>query len=217
MATWIKRSFEGVGITQVPPGPGLKQVQRRHATGTVMLLIDCSGSMQGITAYGEGQLYYPGSRLEKAIHGARVFVDEAVEALYSVGMILWNSGVAELRLPSEGAYETRALLHQSSYPAGGTDLYPALVESYRILKDLDGDRVVAIFGDGDLGTPHRVHPLVEEMKRAGIRFVTRGLGNVAAEEFGRISDEEPEKAKVESEEELSSSIASMVGALRAKD
>ena len=78
-----------------------------------------------------------------------------------------------------------------------------------------GDRVVAIFGDGDLGTPARVHPLVEQMKADSIRFVTRGLGAVAAKEFGKISDEEPGQVHVENEERLAESIASMAKALKA--
>lgn len=62
------------GITQVPPGPGIGAVQRRHSSGTVMLLIDVSNSMQGRP----NPPYFPGSGLEQAVLGARRFVDEAV-------------------------------------------------------------------------------------------------------------------------------------------
>jgi Mg-chelatase subunit ChlD len=201
MTEWIRRAFDRVGITQVPPGPGI---------GAVMLLIDVSNSMQGWP----NSPYFPGSRLEQAVLGARRFVDEAVGALYNVGIILWHTGVAELRLPSGDAAEAYQLLASSTFPAGGTDLYPALTCCYDILRDLTGDRVVAIFGDGDLGTPYRVLPLVAEMKADHIRFVTRGLGDVAARAFGEISDEEPGRARVDDEAKLADSIAGMAVALK---
>jgi Mg-chelatase subunit ChlD len=208
--TWIRRSFQGAGITQVPPGPGIGAVQRRHANGTVMLLIDVSNSMQGWP----NPPYLPGSRLEQAVLGARRFVDQAVGASYKVGIILWHTGVAELRLPSDDAAETYQLLASSTFPTGGTDLYPALARCYDVLQDHTGDRVVAIFGDGDLGTPGRVLPLVAEMKAENIRFVTRGLGDVAAQAFGEVSDEEPERARVDDEAKLADSIAGMASALK---
>lgn len=202
MATWVRRSFDSAGITQAPAGPALPAVQRRHASGTVMLLIDVSGSMQG-------------ERLAQAVVGARQFVDEAVEAGYAVGIVLWHTSVAAIRLPDTDPKETRALLAQASFPSGGTNLYPALERTNEVLQEYTGDRVVAIFGDGDLGSPARVHPLVARMKADDIRFVTRGLGAVAATEFGKISDEAPEHVRVDNEAHLAESIASMARSLKA--
>jgi uncharacterized protein with von Willebrand factor type A (vWA) domain len=201
VADWTRQSFDSVGLTQIPTGLYLKTMQRRLGGGTVTLLIDVSGSMQG-------------PPLAAAVVGARRFVDEAVEALYSVGIILWHTSVADERLPTEDGQPTYDLLTSGNFPSGGTDLYPALVRAHEILGPYAGDRVVAVFGDGDLGTPHRVMPKVEQMKRENIRFVTRGLGDVAAQAFGSISDEAPETARVDSVEDLADGIAGMATVLR---
>jgi hypothetical protein len=167
-----------------------------------MLLIDVSPSMFG-------------RPLDEALIGGKDFVDEAIEALYSVGIILWNSGVAAVRPPTEDGHPTYELLDRPAFTGDGTDLYPALVHCDELLKSYTGDRVVAVFGDGDLGTPSRVIPKVQEMKEKNIRFVTRGLGRRASEAFGSISDEAPEAAHVERVEDLAGSIAGMALTLHA--
>ena len=57
--------------------------------------------------------------------------------------------------------------------------------------------MVALFGDGDLTPKDQVLRKVAQMKSENIRFVTRGLGAAAAQEFGEISDEEPSSAAID--------------------
>lgn len=211
MANWTRRSFESVGLTQIPTGRYLETMQRRLGGGTAMLLLDVSGSMQD-----PNLSITPGiAPIHEAVIGARRFVDEAVEALYSVGIILWHLSVAAERLPTEDGQPAYQLLDQGNFPCGGTDLYPALCRAHEILGPYSGDRVVAIFGDGALGNQATLAlRKVEEMKHENIRFTTRGLGSVAAEAFASISDEAPEKTRVDSVHDLADGIASMATVLR---
>lgn len=200
-ASWIRRSFEAPGLTQIPPGAHLRPLQRRFGGGTVMLMIDVSGSMMG-------------RPIEEAVRGARDFVKEAVEARYDVGVILWHVEVVAACRPTSDGAEALAILGRA-VAGGGNDLIGPLVHCHATLDDFDGDRVVALFGDGDLTPKTRVLERVALMKSENIRFVTRGLGPAAAREFGEISDEAAEAARVDTVEDLAESIAGMATALRA--
>jgi hypothetical protein len=79
------------------------------------------------------------------------------------------------------------------------------------------DRVVALFGDGDLGSQRdEVLARVARMKAENIRFVTRGLGSYAAHVFGEISDEDPSSATIADVSDLAVGIADMATTLRTK-
>jgi hypothetical protein len=200
VATWIHRSFTAPGLTQIPSGPFLRAIQDRFG-GTVMLCIDVSGSMTG-------------NPLAEAVRGARQFVAEAVAVHYEIGVILWDHGVAAMALPAaDGVVATEVL--DKAHICGGTDLLPALIRCHEVLDDYSGDRVVALFGDGDLG-PARdaVHARVARMKAENIRFVTRGLGPQAAREFGDISSEDPQHAVIDGVADLAEGIASMAATLK---
>ena len=200
MANWIRRSFSAPGLTQIPPGPHLRAVQDRFG-GTVMLCIDVSGSMSG-------------TPLIEAVRGARQFVAEAIAAHYKIGVILWDTGVAALAEPTPDDRAATAVL-DDAHICGGTNLLPALIRCHDVLDSFTGDRVVAVFGDGDVG-PNRDNVLarVARMKGENIRFVTRGLGPYAAHEFGEISDEEPSTAAIDDVTNLANGIAGMAASLK---
>jgi len=200
VATWTRKVFDCAGLTQVPPGPALELIQNRHRVGVVMLLIDVSGSMSG-------------DPLLQAVLGAKQFVGEAVEANYQVGVMLWNTHVVAMSMPSADAGPAMAVLN-SAMAGGDTHLIGPLARAHEVLDGFVGDRVVAIFGDGDLTPKADVMVKVALMKSQNIRFVTRGLGIIAAREFGEISDEEAEQSRVDRVEDLAQSIAGMATALR---
>lgn len=200
MATWIRRSFTAPGLTQIPPGPHLRSLQDRYG-GTVMLCIDVSGSMSG-------------SPLAEAVRGARQFVTEAVAAHCKVGVMLWNHTVEDVCEPTIDGKAALALLAPVDRARGGNDLFIALDQCHGVLDRFTGDRVVALFGDGDLTPKAEVLVKVAEMKAQNIRFVTRGLGSCAAREFGEISDEGPMAASIESVASLAEGIADMATALK---
>lgn len=202
MADWVRRTFSSVGLTQIPPGQHLRALQERFG-GVVMLCIDVSGSMDG-------------QPILEAIRGAKTFVREAVEARYKVGVMLWNTQVVDLSEPTadgKAALKTLAPVKQAS---GGNYLIDPLERCHQILdrfKDAP-DRVVALFGDGDLSPKDAVLIKVAQMKAANIRFVTRGLGASAAREFGTISSEEPSSAAIDDVVDLADGIATMAASLK---
>ncbi len=199
-AIWIRRSFESAGLTQIPTGRYLKTVQGRFGGGTVMLMIDVSGSMYG-------------PPLTEAVRGAKAFVTEAVEARYEVGIILWHVEVIAACDPTADGADALAILDRA-VAGGDNDLIGPLVHCHNVLGKYVGDRVVALFGDGDLTPKQQVLERVAQMKSENIRFVTRGLGVFAAHEFGEISDEGSDAARVDRVEDLAEGIAGMATVLR---
>lgn len=199
MASWIRRSFSAPGLTQIPPGPHLPALQGRFG-GTVMLCIDVSGSMHG-------------APILQAVSGARQFVAEAVAAHYRVGVMLWNDRVEAVCEPGIDGSAALDLLAPVNSAWGGNDLLVALTHCHQILDRFTGDRVVALFGDGDLTPKASVLVKVAQMKAENIRFVTRGLGSYAAREFGEISDEEASAAAIEDVADLADGIADMATSL----
>ena len=205
MSSWIRRDFGGIGVTQHRPGPHLAAVQEPYQ-GKVILCIDVSGSM----AAREGRH----TRLEEAKRGAAQFVEEALGAYYKVGLILWHHGVSgHVTLSTDAAKLTRKL--DGARPGGGNDIVPTLKLATRELAHLTGDRVVAIFGDGDLGPADAAVRAAKEVSRHGIRIVTRGLGSAAARELARI-DTAPADAEPIASGQIASGIAAMVKAVTAR-
>lgn len=201
MTGWIRRSFGSIGLTQIPTGPYLPDLQAQYG-GTVMLMIDVSGSMHG-------------RPILEAVRGAQRFVAEAVEANYKVGVMLWNTRVVSVCDPEADGAGSLRLLAPVTSASGGNDLIEPLRSCHRILDGFTGDRVVALFGDGDLSPKDQVLTKVAQMKADNIRFVTRGLGATAAREFAEISDESAESARVEGVQELADEIAGMASGLKA--
>lgn len=200
MATWTRRQFTALGITQYPVGPCLETLQRRFG-GVAMLMIDVSGSMDG-------------TPILNAAEGGRAFVQEAVAAHYKVGVMLWNTRVVALAEPTPDGTSALAILSTLNRASGGNALDGPLKECHRVLTPFSGDRVVALFGDGDLTPKLQVLALVSTMKADNIRFITRGLGALATSEFAEVSDEAPEAVRIESVDQLASGIASMASTLK---
>ncbi|MGH3211079.1 MAG: vWA domain-containing protein [Trebonia sp.] len=200
MASWIRRAFSAPGLTQIPPGPHLPALQGRFG-GTVMLCIDVSGSMDGAPVL-------------EAVRGAQQFVAEAVAAHYKVGVMLWNHRVESVCEPTADGEAALALLAPVDRAWGENDLFTALNHCHQVLNRFTGDRVVALFGDGDLTPKAQVLVKVSHMKAENIRFVTRGLGPYAAREFGEISDEEASTASIDNVAELAEGIADMATSLK---
>jgi uncharacterized protein (DUF58 family) len=203
VASWIRRSFDSPGLTQVPPGRHLATLQRRYPVGgVVMLCIDVS--------YSRG-----GAPLREAVRGARAFVQEAVEAHYKVGVLLWADKTVDMSGPSTEEAPALRLL-EAARVQGGTSLLEPLEQAHGVLDRFraEPDRVVAIFGDGDLGPRDSVLSKVRRMKAEGIRFVTRGLGGSAAREYEEVSSEPDERVEVGSVDDLADSIAAMATSLK---
>lgn len=203
MADWVRRPFQSPGLTQVPPGRYLRHLQDRFGGGVVMLCIDVSGSMDG-------------RPILEAIRGGKTFVREAVTARYKVGVMLWNTQVVDCSEPTADGKAALRTLSPVKHASGGNHLIGPLERCHQILDRFkeDPDRVVALFGDGDLTPKEPVLGKVAQMKAENIRFVTRGLGTFAAREFGTISSEEPSTAMISDVTGMADGIAGMAASLK---
>ncbi len=203
--TWVRRAYDAAGLTQYPAGTGLRAIQA-GLSGSVILCLDVSGSMWS-------QDGTPSTRLDRAKRGARQFVADARRNGYQVGLIAWNEGVlSETKL---GASDDKLEAHLASLmPGGGNDIQPTLHRCWEELSGLAGDRVVAIFGDGDLGPAEPAKLLAGELASDGIRIITKGLGDDSARTLDSISTEMLKTPRAASAETLEADIAAMSAGLK---
>ncbi|MEU8001308.1 vWA domain-containing protein [Catellatospora sp. NPDC049111] len=170
--------------------------------GKVVLCIDVSGSMAEHDGGGR-------SRLDLAVLGAHQFVGEAVGANYQVGLILWDTGVHQfvpLTADPEPVY--RALRHARI--AGGTALAPTLRKGIQVLGELRGDRVIAVFSDGEIPDGHAAGEAARDAAVRDIRILVRGLGPGAAASLDPIATEgDRAENTVNSSADIAFGIASM--------
>ena len=198
-ASWIRRDFTAAGLTQYPTGRHLSAIQDQLG-GSVVLCIDVSGSMSG-------------SPLKQAVAGARRFVGEALDQHYSVGIILWDTGVAAQIALQRDAKALGRFLSQAAI-AGGTDVFAALVTAENLLSGRPGDLVVAVFGDGDLGNRHRAITQADAMRRKNIRIVTCGLGAASARSLDEISTEREAAPRTAAPDSIADAVAGLATGLR---
>lgn len=199
MATWTKKKFGAHPVTESPPGENLELLQA-SLSGSVILALDVSGSMGG-------------QQLVEAKKGCARFVDEAVEDGYSVGMLLWDHDVVG-RSPLERSPRSARKLLDSAQARGGTSIVPCLREAHEMLMARPaGDRVLAIFGDGDLGPVDAAKEAASLLTVDGIRIITCGLGLASAEMLAVISDERDSAARVADSGGIADAIAGMTSGL----
>lgn len=196
-ATWVRRVFDAVGVTQYRPGKHLPALQEPYI-GKVLLCIDVSSSMAG--------------RLGEAVAGGRQFVGEAVESHYRVGLVLWNHGIdAYVPLSGTPGKVEHVLGQARSY--GGTNVTPTLELGIRELGPLGGDRVMAVFGDGDIGDVGAATAAAQRAAALGIRIIVRGLGDYAAAQLNRIATDPAEASVLRSAADIRAGIAGMVSTI----
>jgi Mg-chelatase subunit ChlD len=202
MASWVRKSFDSHGLTQHKPGPYLAKIQELSC-GWVILCIDVSGSMSG-------------RRLTDACAGARKFLSEATANNYQVALVSWDTGIVESYGFDVGSRAIDDALRRGLRDGGGTNVVPALDHAYRVLHPLRGDRVVAVFGDGDLGDGTGARQRAVTMHTEGIRILTLGLGQGAASALDAISTEQREAPRVVDEGRIASGIAGLAQVLKKK-
>ncbi|MCX4090758.1 vWA domain-containing protein [Nocardia sp. alder85J] len=202
MNTWIRRDFDSAGLTHYPVGPYLAAIQRRFG-GVVLLCIDVSGSMSG-------------KPLASAVRGAKTFAEEAVAAYYEVGVTLWHHAIAASIAPTRDLAPVFGLLDAAA-ASGGNEINPTLDAAHDLLRARDPrlDRVVVIFGDGDLGGK-REQALAKAaaMRADDIRIITVGLGDAAARALDEISTESHDRPRTATADTIDTEIAGAAGGLR---
>lgn len=198
---WIRKAYDSAGLTQYPVGTHLGALQARFG-GAVVLCIDVSGSMSG-------------SPLGQAIVGSKLFVAEALQNHYDAGVLLWDTGIQAAVAPTSDRSVLDAAL-QAARAGGGTNVLPALLRAEQLLEGRSGDRVIAIFGDGDLGDASGALREATRLAGLGIRVITCGLGDASAEQLGAISTETADGPRVAQSGGIAEAIAGMASGLRQK-
>lgn len=175
MSGWMKRSYDAEGVTEYPTGPLLAQVTKRFSSsGAIVLCIDVSYSMKG-------------RDLDEAKKGGRGFLDDAVAGGYQAGLILWSSGVDVAVSPTPDGQAASSALARASV-SGTTKLAPALKRAGEMLAATEADdQVCVVFTDGALMDEDRAIRQAEQVKAAGIRILTIGLGGIAAQGLDEIA------------------------------
>jgi hypothetical protein len=136
-----------------------------------------------------------------------------VAARYRVGLILWNSSIAlSVPLSADPAAVRTGL--DRAYSSGGTNVTPTLRAGITALGSLTGDRVLAVFGDGDIGPVDAAVSAAREAAALGIRIIVRGLGSHAAASLAQIATEGLEAAEISGKASIASGIAEMASSLR---
>jgi predicted metal-dependent peptidase len=171
MSSWVRSNFDGIGLTQSPPGKYLEVLQRQYG-GTVLLCIDVSNSMEG-------------KPLRQAIKGGEQFVREAVDAYYKCGLVLWNHTVDKYVAPDTRHSKMLSTLRHAK-SSGGTNLVPTLRVAKKLFTSMPGDRVLCVFGDGDIGNRRIAVRLARELCAMGVRIIVRGLGTGATAQLGQL-------------------------------
>lgn len=175
-AGWIGKSFSSDGVTEYPVGPNFQRPRSRFGS-VVILVLDVSQSMQG-------------SRLGQAVKGCQRFIDEAVEAGYSVGLILWHHDVAANVPPEADPKASRNLLKRAADSSVRTNILACLDLAHRQLMATEaGDRGLAIFRDGDLGIRQAAETKASALIRDDIRLLTCGIGESSAQDLASICRE----------------------------
>jgi len=164
MSSWIRKILNGIGLTQAPPGEHPSEL--RQPSGTVLLCIDVSNSMAG-------------KPLRQAVKGGEKFLRDAVDAHYRCGLVLWNHKV-DCYVPPRARHSRVLNTLRHAQSRGGTDLVPTLRLAKRLFGSVSGDRLLCVFGDGDIGNRRKAVRLARRLCAMGVRIDVRGRGARAA-------------------------------------
>lgn len=127
----------------------------------VMLLIDCSSSMEG------------GGKMDQAKAGAVGFARAAIERRYEVGLLRFGS-CATLLLPPQGTIEAIAAATRQLSPAGSTDMADAIRTASNGFDRRHRERVLCLVTDGLPDSRDDALAAAAEAKRAGIEIMAIG-------------------------------------------
>ena len=148
------------------PGPMVMQPAiGRSENGVVLLLVDCSGTMQR------------DNKLESVRDGALNFAREALNKGMAVGIIQFDTRVTEVCQPTKELSSIRESLLKLE--AGGiTNMAEAITIGHHRLKRYTGNRVMFIVTDGvpngDNNDPQATLFTATSAKRDGITILALG-------------------------------------------
>jgi Mg-chelatase subunit ChlD len=198
---WLRSSYVSTGLTQYPIGRYLSKVQEALG-GIVILCLDVSGSMS------------ISDRLPQAVEGCELFCAKALSLGYSIGMVLWHHGIAGSTHGFAREDSDAKRLLRSAIAEGGTNILPTLRYCEDLLDGHTGDRVIAIFGDGDLVDAQAAISEANRLIEKDIRVVTCGLGYESGQQLGVIDSASSETPRVADPADIAGAIAGMASSLK---
>ena len=170
----IARELKSEGVSMVGGGihidASAKPIEAHfeRTWGKVYMVLDCSGSMAGC-------------KIDQAKQGILDFAADAIRKEYLVGLVRFNTHATHLSEPTK---DTACLeSHMRGITASGsTNMAEAISLAHKMLKTLDGSRVIVIATDGQ---PDNVNDAIKEGQSAkldGIEIITIGTDD-AVQEF----------------------------------
>lgn len=193
----LRRKYVGHGLTSYPPGRYFDGVTDLY-TGKLFMVIDISYSMEG-------------NRLAQAKEGALELLRQAVGEGYRAGVISFAQ-TARLDLPLTTDLEEVARVLRSLGLGGGTDMSRGIHMAHENLREMRGERAMAIFSDGE--TDRQSALAAARAARAdGIRIIA-SLGGTADKAFMEQIVSEGETVEVVDDSHVREQIAGLAASLR---
>lgn len=145
----------------------------RLETGSVYLVVDCSGSMEG-------------NCLNQAKRGAINFAKEARTRGYSVGLIKFANDAIHLSEPKREISALFPTINNMSAD-GTTNMSEAIRLAVQKLKDRKGFRAMVIVTDGMPDSPEDARYKAQEAKKKGIDIITIGTDDADREFLRKLA------------------------------
>ncbi len=146
----------------------LDDLARNRAPMSVVLLVDCSGSMYG-------------ANIEEARKAALSFVEHSLGPNRQIAVIAFPGGVV-CPLTGDGAKLDAAI--RGLTPIGSTPLAEGLLAAREMMKNRAGvQRIYMVLTDGHPDDPDAAVAEVNRIRTSGGRIITIGVGNQVRPDF----------------------------------
>jgi len=181
-------------VTSYPPGRYFSEVSDLY-TGKLLMVVDVSGSMEG-------------ERMSAAIGGSGELLSQALTDSYAVGLVAFSGSASlELDLTTELRAVERAL-SRLRIRWSGTDMSEGIKLAHRVLRTRRGERVMAIFSDGETDRPTAIAAALAA-RADGIRIIA-ALGGDADPSFMRqVTGDDDEPLQVVPDSQVQAEIAGL--------
>jgi Mg-chelatase subunit ChlD len=195
----LRRRYAGHGLTMYPPGRYFDQLSDLHA-GKLVMVMDVSGSMAGL-------------RLSGAVAGARDLLGAALAKSYVVGVVSFSTSAT---VPQPLTIDLQAIepALTALTAGGGTDMSEGIRRAHQLLRELRGERVMAIFSDGQTDRGSAIAAAMAA-RRDGIRIIA-ALGGTADPGFMRdvVGEDEDVDLEVAVDSQIRERVAGLASLIR---
>ena len=184
----IEIRHEGKPVTGFSPRRDLSVPT--SVMGRILLLIDCSASMEG-------------AKIAKAKNGALSFSSDALQKGYLVGLVKFDSNAKMIVSPSgDLAALEIGLATLKANPNGSTNMQEAIILSARCMVGLPGQNIIVLVTDGvptNRGDPKVTLKAGELAKSRNIDIMAIGTDDADLVFLGQLASRSELGMKVDSE------------------